>query len=449
MTSFKHSNTRTRASAPAAPKCGRNGLAFKELHQAFHSDAVCFSMSAVPFVVCALRLSLLLRCCFHLLVFFVAKTTAMVDIEQPQIVRSNKEVQFHLGYDDTALENLMRRLRSNRRPTERHQAKDEEGGQAQQRTVADGGEDVPANGPGSATTTFKGIYSGNGTVAGTDTGEQDYPAPRYGTYFDGSGGRTSSAAGSAPLPPPLRLGKFLRQASVVMETLCEENLLHAPGKRWGESHPLDPTRGGDEDAIGRERGALFSGEGGREGDGWEEVGAEGGVFSVGAHGATAAATADTGSPTAEEKRRQRDDEDWVRGRGAEALLQGSEVVGVEFSAVKRSMLVTAHARPVGRRRRSEDSGGGGGDRGVDEREAVLEGCGVVCVWNTDNVQVRVGRQAIQRINLTNWRHSPFQPAMILRNFQRTPKSFKAGEETSNYCRSGSLYHSRPEALWCV
>ncbi|CAB1117592.1 unnamed protein product [Ectocarpus sp. CCAP 1310/34] len=309
-----------------------------------------------------------------------------VEGQTDEIVHSHKEVQFHLGHDDTALENLMRRLRSNRRPPERHQAKGEEGGQTQQRTVADGGEHVPANEPGSATTTFKGIYNGNGMVAGTDPGEQEYPASRHGTDFDGSGGRVSSAGGSDTLPPPLRLGKFLRQASVVMETLCEENLLHAPGKRWGGSHPLDPARGEDEDAVGRERGALFSGAGGREGEGWEEVGAEGGVFGAGAGGATAAATDYTGSSTAEEKRRQRGDEDRVGGRGARALLEGSEVVGVEFSKVKRSMLVTAHARPVGRWRRSEAGGGGGGGGGADEREAVLEGCGVVCVWNTDNVQ---------------------------------------------------------------
>ncbi|CAM9816841.1 unnamed protein product [Ectocarpus sp. 6 AP-2014] len=309
-----------------------------------------------------------------------------VEGQTDEIVQSHKEVQFHLGHDDTALENLMRRLRSNRRPPERHQAKGEEGGQTQQRTVVDGGEDVPANGPGSATTTFKGIYNGNGMVAGTDPGEQEYPAPRYGTDLDGSGGRVSSAEGSDTLPPPLRLGKFLRQASVVMETLCEENLLHAPVKRWGGSHPLDPARGEDEDAVGRERGALFSEAGGREGEGWEEVGAEGGVFGAGARGATAAATEDTGSSTPEEKRRQEGNKERVRGRGAGALLEGSEVVGVEFSKVKRSMLVTAHARPVGRRRRSEDGGGGGGGGGTEEREAVLEGCGLVCVWNTENIQ---------------------------------------------------------------
>ncbi|CAM9720835.1 unnamed protein product, partial [Ectocarpus fasciculatus] len=309
-----------------------------------------------------------------------------VEGQTDEIVQSNKEVQFHLGHDDTALENLMRRLRSNRRPTEQHQAKDEEGGETQQRTVADGGEDVLANGPGSATTTFKGIYNGNGTAAGTDSGGPESTAPRYGTDFDGSGGRTSSAGGSAPLPPPLRLGKFLRQASVVMETLCEENLLHAPGRRFGGSHPQDPTRGGDEDTMDRERDALFSEASGREGEGWEEVGAEGGVFGVGSRGATTVATADTGSPTAEEKRRQGDDEDRARGREAGALLEGSEVVGVEFSKVKRSMLVTAHARPVGRRRRSESGGEGGSGGWVGEREAVLEGCGVVCVWNTENVK---------------------------------------------------------------
>ncbi|CAM9665679.1 unnamed protein product [Ectocarpus sp. 4 AP-2014] len=274
-----------------------------------------------------------------------------VEGQTDEIVQSHKEIQFHLGHDDTALENLMRRLRSNRRPPERHQASSEEGGQTQQRTVADGGQDVPANGPGSATTTFKGIYNGNGMVAGTDPGEHEYPAPRYGTDFDGSGGRVSSAGGSDTRPPPLRLGKFLRQASVVMETLCEENLLHVPGKRWGRSHPLDPARGEDEDAVGRERGALFSGVGGREGEGWEEVGAEEGVFGAGARGATAAATEDTGCSTAEEKRRQRGDEGRVRRRGAGALLEGSVVVGGACRRGKRRMFAPAHAGRGGGGRR--------------------------------------------------------------------------------------------------
>lgn len=393
MTSLKHSKTRTCTSAFSLPERSRNILPFYELLQAFHSDVVLifFDIGSSYHCVCLASESLAMMVPSSPRPLRRQNDPATVDIEQPQIVQSHKEVQFHLGHDDTALENLMRRLRSNRRPTERHQAKGEEGGQTQQRTVADGGEDVPANGPGSATTTFKGIYNDNGMVAGTDPGEQEYPAPRYRTDFDGSGGRASSAGGSDTLPPPLRLGKFLRQASVVMETLCEENLLPAPGKRWGGSHPPDPARGEDEDAVGRERGALFSAAGGREGEGWEEVGAEGGVFGAGARGATAAATEDTGSSTAEEKRRQRGDEGRVRGRGAGALLEGSEVVGVEFSKVKRSMLVTAHARPVGWQKKSEDGGDGGGGGETDELEAVLEGCGVVCVWNTENVQVRVGR----------------------------------------------------------
>lgn len=321
-----------------------------------------------------------------------------------QLPRADKEVQFHLGHDDTALENLMRRLRSNRRtPGRRSELEEEEKGQGQQqqeqqrqRTVVEGGNGVAGGAAGSAsTTTFKGLY--NAHVDVQSSGQGSYPAPRYGTEVeDGRSGIGTAAGGGGsaaapPPPPPLRLGKFLRQASVVMETLCEENILHASVRVDGRGGGGFPglAGGGDEERDDCDGRSLFSLRPWETGQGWEEVGGRGGAFGCGRGDSDTSAAVDA-SREEEEKRHKGDDV--ARGGGGgglRELLRGSEVVGVEFSKVKRSMLVTAHARPLGERsRRRVDDSDGGGEVANEPGGTSLEGCGVVCVWNTDNINVR-------------------------------------------------------------
>ncbi|CAM9298502.1 unnamed protein product [Scytosiphon promiscuus] len=315
-----------------------------------------------------------------------------VDVQTDEIFRVDKEAQFHLGHDDTALENLMRRLRSNRRGPAHldhspsagmGESKGGDEGKGHQRTVAE------EDGAVASTTTFKGLYNGRKGV------DQDaFSAPRYGKGVEngGSGGGgliagVGEAAALQPQPPPLRLGKFLRQASVVMETLCEENLLYASA---ASSSPLEAAAGmrGEEEAHDDRQGrSLFSERASRGAEGWEEVGGAGSWLL----GPGVAAPVDTGRPVEEEKRPEADGVsvgncDTRVGPGR--LLEGSKVVGIEFSRVKRSMLVTAHARPASqswKRRRSADGSGGGGDSSnIPEYEAILEGCGVICVWNADS-----------------------------------------------------------------
>ncbi|CAM9530285.1 unnamed protein product, partial [Hapterophycus canaliculatus] len=320
-----------------------------------------------------------------------------VDVQTEEIFRMDKEVQFHLGHDDTALENLMRRLRSNRRRPAvfdhssssgmgENKVGDEE--KSHQRTVPE------ENGAGLSTTTFKGLYGGRSDDLDA------LPAVRSRTGVENlssSGGSlTTSLSGVGTLqpPPPLRLGKFLRQASVVMETLCEENLLYAStassARGQGEGGILDPAArmAGDgeaqDDRIGR---SLFSEGGGRNGEGWEEVGGT----EAWAFGPGMAATAGAQRRGEEEKKPNVngvgvDNEDTMGALGR--LLEGSEVAGIEFSRVKWSMLVTAHARPAeqGRKRRRNinDAGGSGDPSESSEQGVALEGCGIICVWNADN-----------------------------------------------------------------
>lgn len=317
-----------------------------------------------------------------------------------QINRVSKEAQFHLGHDDTDLENLMRRLRSNRRPSERHRGAADGGGEEkglQEHTVERTAESPL--GPGSATI-FKGLYNADGGGGGGgETVPQDgsYPAaPRYGTDIAGGGGKGAAAGGGwvAPPPPPQRLGKFLRQAGLVMETLCEENLLHASAGAGGRRGvPLGPTTrvgGHGDDSDDRDGRALFS-TGPQTAEGWEEVGgwAGGAVGDGGGGGASSSAAAeDVGGLRQEEKQRQLGEDTGSGGGGLGVLLRGSQVVGIGFSKARRSMLVTAHARPVRQRVRGDYGGGGDYGEADDERPWDLEGCGVLCVWNSENVKVR-------------------------------------------------------------
>eukprot|EP00752_Nemacystus_decipiens_P007144 g6397.t1 len=309
-----------------------------------------------------------------------------VEVQTDEIVCADKEVQFHLGHDDTALENLMRRLRSNRRPATRLDHPAGVGGAEEKNeqdwTVVVEGDEHASGAARGSTTTFKGLYNGDedGSRGVDGGGNLDAHLRRQHAADTGDGGGGSDS--QYPPPAPLRLGKFLRQASVVMETLCEENVLHA-AVRAGAT-PVSSASGGDRG--GGDHGGrfmLFSKFPEKGEEGWEEV-----AYGHGRMGPEQAAAAAKGSVGG------------VGGLGE--LLEGSGVVGVQFSRVKRSMLVTAHARPVGRRSRrlwrgSEngaddgkddrgDSGGDGGSEEMGERGAALEGSGIVCVWNTDNVK---------------------------------------------------------------
>lgn len=231
-----------------------------------------------------------------------------------QIMLADKEAQFHLGHDDTALENLMKRLRSTHRRTRgTGECKDVE-------EHKDEKECVPLR---------MGLEDGAGLPT---TVEEALP---------GEPMNTPTVA-----PQPQRLGNFLRRVCVVMETLCEENLSSVAARGGLGIH--DPEDEEDGEDVGGGKRSLFPG-GGASNDGWEEVGANDAA-------------------------------------GLESLIGSAAVVGIAFSRAKRSMLVTAHARPM--RREVTVTGG---DAGSSERNPAaegLEGCGVVCVWNSEAPMVK-------------------------------------------------------------
>ena len=172
-----------------------------------------------------------------------------------------------------------------------------------------------------------------------------------------------------------------------METLCEENLLTggAAGRRGG-GKPDDPAEASD-DNDGDGRPSLF--QTGTVGKGWEEAGS---CFEVtGSRGTWGGGTSRSATAAAATNGEGEGKTDTTNGRSEPrlelgSLLDGVDVVGVAFSKVKRSMLVTAHASTAQREPGDGSVAGLGGARG--ELRPVLEGCGVVCVWNVENVTVR-------------------------------------------------------------
>lgn len=220
----------------------------------------------------------------------------------------DKEAQFHLGHDDTALENLMRRLRSTRRRT---------------------------RGPGEC----KG-------------GEEHKDAKECISLGAGLPTAVEEALSDEPIktppvaPQPQRLGNFLRRVCVVMETLCEENLSSAAAR--GGLGIDGPENGEDGEDVGSGKRSLFPG-GGSSNDDWEEIGAN-------------------------------------KAAGLESLVGSASVVDIAFSRAKRSMLVTAHAKPM--RREAIITGGDTDSSKRNPAAEGLEGCGVVCVWNSEAPTVK-------------------------------------------------------------
>lgn len=266
--------------------------------------------------------------------------------ERKQITCANKEVQFHLGHDDTALENLMRRLRSARRPPRGEEQKTGSS-EGELRTGHDDDEE-------GTTITFKDVYRSAGGVVGSPS---SLPSAAAAASIHGGQDKSSGhLATESNSTPASRLGRFLRQACVVMETLCEENVFAAGGARMcAGGHAADPAEGYEDN--GDRSTSLFP-EGGK---GWEEVGGTSMASSLSNHSGSAA------------------NEGVASGLGN--LIDGVDVVGVAFSRSKRSMLVTAHARVASKAHRPAGEGAVGG------RRAALEGCGIVCVWNAESVTV--------------------------------------------------------------
>ncbi|CAM9597264.1 unnamed protein product, partial [Laminaria digitata] len=325
-----------------------------------------------------------------------------------QIVLADKEVQFHLGHDDTALENLMRRLQSSRGTSSVGQ--EAKGGQERDYSFSSGLTLTEEDAQGS-TTTFKGLYRSGSEEGGvshlSDTAAAAAAASMYhprdsrnGGDGGGGGGGGGIASLSKPaLPPrPQRLGKFLRQACVVMETLCEENLLNqgaGGGRRGGGGKPNDPGENSDDDDDDDERFSSMFPKKETAGFGWQEVGSQaeatGKKSGALVGGSSDAATEPTVVNGGGEGKSDNANDGSVKPRdfGLSSLLDGVDVVGVAFSRVKRSMLVTAHARTDWQRAHKSGSGSGSaaglGEARRDELGPLLEGCGVVCVWNAENV----------------------------------------------------------------
>lgn len=119
-----------------------------------------------------------------------------------QIAKADKEMQFHLGHDDTALENLMRRLCSARCPSRSQSSTGAEKSSSSNRTQENDYDDC-GNGGDMTRTTFKGVSvpHGGGPLAS---------APAH-------AGRQGSGALSDARAAPLRLGRFLRQVRRVWD----------------------------------------------------------------------------------------------------------------------------------------------------------------------------------------------------------------------------------------
>lgn len=263
----------------------------------------------------------------------------------------------------------MRRLRSARQPSRRQVGQEKKESDGDEKTS--GESNLTMEDATGSTTIFKGICGGQ------ELGDTPLPLGLTSLAAPLHDGGIETSEGS--LPAPQRLGKFLRQACVVMETLCEENLQCAASKGQeghlgvGGRGPLDP----DEEGDGKDgRSSIFLTAVGK---GWEELGS--GVI----HFESIDGVSNMGAPKAPEQEEQRDTSLKLRAHnGWRSLLEGVDVVGVIFSRAKRSMLVTAHARQTQSWNSSgrETSGAGG------ERESGLEGCGVVCVWNAETATVR-------------------------------------------------------------
>lgn len=189
-------------------------------------------------------------------------------------------------------------------------------------------------------------------------------------YFKASSVEQSPAHRSSTAYKPSLIEKF--QACVVMETLCEENLVSAS---TGESGAPKEECGDDDDGE-REPFSMFPRN---NGIGWEEVGRE--VMMNGNGFAYSLSAGYIESTTNNPSRHS----PCLLG----SLTSGCDVVGVAFSRAKRSMLVTAHARG-GDANRREGYSEGGQDKmkgGRQRQRPALEGCGVVCVWNAEDANV--------------------------------------------------------------
>lgn len=312
-----------------------------------------------------------------------------------QVLLKNKELQFHLGHDDTALENLMRRLRSNRQPSQPMDTPSAENvthspSPREQRNFRDmnisavGDHVLEDEGDDRANTIFKRVYIEN-NAAGRSVGSSSVATTSYG----GDRGIIDSSS----IDAPLRLSRFLRRACVVIETLCEENLLIAdrPGAS-GESALRDCESSPNYDSRGQKTSIPSS-----AGLGWVEVGFTQWMASPPALGNSkrlgkCGDARDFGDAKENEGlSNQQGKQGPIPPYGLEALLMRSDVVGLAFSRAKRSMLATAHAQR-----------GAYPNIQAATREGLrnsLEGCSIVCIWHVLDAQVRIrkdGRKLLLR-----------------------------------------------------
>ena len=272
----------------------------------------------------------------------------------------DKEVQFHLGHDDTTLENLMRRLRSGRRSSlrranyERGEDNEEKSARENHGVLSVNSEEDPGHTSAVKDTDHVGEALSGRPMHARAVGDivqenlEDDP-PNYDVSV---------------APQPQRLGMFLRKVCVVMEALCEENLSSAAAR--GSLERGEPAEEDDKEIADGKRSLFFGGD---YCGGWEEVGADSSVVAPG--------------------ERARGD-----ASGVGSLLNFATVVGVAFSYAKRSTLVTAHAR-LARHKAMIARDDDGSER--DVAAEMLEGCGTVCVWNIDNPKVIATKDVTRQI----------------------------------------------------
>ncbi|CAN0030100.1 unnamed protein product, partial [Phaeothamnion confervicola] len=172
-----------------------------------------------------------------------------VEAQTEEVLQADKEVQCHLGHDDTALENMMRHVQ------QRRGHGNGSGGGRSADSSCNGGRGHGSGGGSDSKREGDAKGEEDGVDAALSVGDQP-----GGIGVGGGGGRGGGNGGGAG-KVSLRLGRFLQRAGPLLETLCMENLQATRGHGGGAD-----GKNGDGAAAAT---ALFT-----TGQPWRELGAD-------------------------------------------------------------------------------------------------------------------------------------------------------------------------------
>jgi hypothetical protein len=166
-----------------------------------------------------------------------------METQTDTVTVAHKEVQFHLGHDDTALENMMAQLR------QRRSRSGSSSGSSRRRSSGSSSESksAPSEDPG---VVYNGVHSQ----------ETEDARAAAATAASAAAGLSATASNSSAIDSgraAARLSQFLRSAAAVMEVLCEENLAGAHG---AAARAAAEAAAASEGARDRAAGRMFSAE---------------------------------------------------------------------------------------------------------------------------------------------------------------------------------------------